>query len=672
MDLQRHKGWLATAAVLVVSCAYLGEGIRVGKGGADVPGFHIDEAHKLSETFYYHLFFENRDWDHPAWREDFYARTNPPVAKYVFGAVLAARGHRITDQRLQDAFERHWKEPQILREHVPDDMLRITRYVSTFYGALLCSVVFFIGYRLGGVAVGIIAAVLVLGNPYFRGSAQRGLTDTILLFHLTLIVPVSFGAAAVLGRYWRRETLGGPLRRWGLLLLATVLVPVVVVAMAAGSKMNGALAGPIYAASVIAAAVWGPAETGRWRRIGLAGIVVVLVAVAAFGFFVAINPFYHQDPLQRAAESGLAFQDWMVKQQLEPGGGLFSLPERVAAVGYDTLRSPILAVPQFVVKIAASLGLVSSPSLEQSLRTLGVGIAILGFVGGLRWLVVRAFLLRETRDPKPGRRRMRRGTPGDLMVLVSWAVVVVASLVIALPLLRHRYVLPAYLLVCVIVAIGLRNLPQWCRESVADLEAAAKRGGTLRVRIRRLAAGLSVPLLWVVLTCTPWVIQPALLDPIMRAPLQVQGNTLAEYRSAVATSPGFPLLRQYLAAILLGRRQPQATAEALRHLEAARERLDDPSREQEVARLVLRSCVLYKLAGARSRMGDRDGAIQALRRHIADIERLRDGMVSNDAKVRAAFDRLIASRQQVLRRMLPRSPSALNRAGSVLPALPNP
>ena len=72
---------LLTVLVFAGSLVFLLSGIRVG-AGADTPPFHVDEASKLADTYFYQLFFERRAWDDPAWSADFFARTNPPLAKY--------------------------------------------------------------------------------------------------------------------------------------------------------------------------------------------------------------------------------------------------------------------------------------------------------------------------------------------------------------------------------------------------------------------------------------------------------------------------------------------------------------------------------------------------------------------------------------------------------------
>ncbi len=116
--------------MFVASFAALAGGIAVGQGH-DKPPFDIDEAHKLAESYYYHLFFEERARQHPDWLNDFFARTNPPVAKYVFGAVLAATGQHVHDRHLQaDLAAGLWRTPDLTRQEVPDAMLPVTRRVG--------------------------------------------------------------------------------------------------------------------------------------------------------------------------------------------------------------------------------------------------------------------------------------------------------------------------------------------------------------------------------------------------------------------------------------------------------------------------------------------------------------------------------------------------------------
>ncbi len=632
MHLRPYTGIIAAAAVFVVSLVFLGAGVRVGSGGQDSPPFHIDEAHKLSETFYYHLLFERRSVRHPAWTHDFYARTNPPVAKYVFGAALAAAGLHVRDQTLQNDFERLWRQPEELRRHVPDAMLRVTRGVSVTYGALVCLLIFLIGRRVAGTTAGVIAAVLVLGNSHFQRYAQRGLTDTILMFHLTLIAPVLLWSAAVLHRHWAQPDPRSAVRHWAPILLATVIVPGLVIALAAGTKLNGALTGPVYALGLIVSAAARP-RAGQWpRRVGLAVLMAGLAAVVAVTIFVAINPYFHHHPLDRAAETLRAFQDWMVKQQITPGGGLFSLREKVTAVGYFALLGPSLPLVRY-------------------LGVLGVWVTVLGFAAGVVIWTGRCLPRRRPVDQTSKDEADRPDAYLDARMVLGWVLLCVGVITLWLPICWDRYLLPPYLAIALVTAVGLAGLP-WAVQSIVDrLSGQRERGSSVAMTLGVVATvGL-----WGVLALTSWPVQPALLDPMVVAPSGPAADQ--RYANAVEADPDCPVLRHHLG---LARLRQGKVGQAAEQFDASLSLLDrHPRATRGVA--VQRCCVLYDLARARSAMGDAVGALAAVEGHLAAIKWLRDSMVSRDPKVRAEFNCVIAEREAARARLVNRPATRAGR-----------
>lgn len=156
---------IALAAFLLAPITM--QAVRLHDPEAAQPSFHIDEAHKIAESYYYHLFFETRDWGAPAWSEDFFARTNPPVAKYIFGVALALGGEHVHDQGLQRTFNTATRNFDELRAAVPDEMLAIARFVSGLFGALLCALMAAVATRVGGVWAGIVASLPLVLNPVF-------------------------------------------------------------------------------------------------------------------------------------------------------------------------------------------------------------------------------------------------------------------------------------------------------------------------------------------------------------------------------------------------------------------------------------------------------------------------------------------------------------------------
>ncbi|MBN1344056.1 MAG: hypothetical protein JXQ73_15330 [Phycisphaerae bacterium] len=625
MSLRSHKGTLLAVLAFVGSLAYLVGGIRVGSGGGDAPPFHMDEAHKAGEAYYYHLFFERRNPDDPAWTQDFYARTNPPVGKYIFGAVLAAAGHAVRDQQLQRDFDEHWRKPDELRKRVPDAVLRATRGTSAVFGALICTLVFIMAHRTAGVAAGLIALVLLLGNPYFERYVQRGLTDSILMFHLALIVPASFWATRLLRRHWQAGPESEGIRRWFVLVLGTVLVPGLVIALAAGTKLNGGLTALVYVGSLILTASAPAGVKPWWRRLGLTALVACLAGAVAAVVFVAINPYFYHDPFGRMVGALATYRDWMILQQISPGGGTFSLHQRVTAVFHSALLGGLLPLPRF-------MGMA------------GGWLTVLGFSAGVVTLAGRCLPRRPAGDGSAATDSGHPPDGSDARVIACWVVVCIGCITLWLPLVWDRYLLPPYLGIALITAIGLASLPTMA-VSVLDLCAGKIKGRDLQ---RVLAGSLVAVGAWIVLAFTSWVISPLLLeDP----------SSWTDPDS-VASRSDSPIVRRNFGVFLwsVGFKK-----QAVEEFEEAVALLGCSSGDRP-GLAVQRCCLLYNLARACAGVGRRAEGIDALGKHVNMLRELREQMVSGDPFVRGAFDATIAERQGMLDSMVEARPGGAGRA----------
>jgi hypothetical protein len=572
----------AAVVVFVGAFVFLSSGIRVGPEG-DQPPFDIDEASKLSESYYYHLFFETLAWRHPDWHEDFYARMNPPVAKYVFGAALAAAGLHVHDRRLQEQFERLWRTPSLLRREVPDDMLRVTRRTSAVYGALIVAVLVGVGWSVAGPLAGGLAGLLVLTNPGFVGNARSGLTDSILLFHLTLMLPITLWAARSVraSHSWARTS------TWA------VLAPGVAIALATGSKMNGALTGPVYCLGLLAAAVVEPGPLGRGRQLVRSLLASGLTALVAVGVLVALDPTLHDGPVTRLFDAFTVFGDWMAKQQIDPGPALLDTRSRVAFVGFFTLRAPSLALP----RLAGSLG--------GNLMILGSCLGLVRLAARLR---VAASLEREA---------VSRPSAGDAAVLLCWIVGVLAGVTLWIPVAWDRYVLPPSLAVDLSVAVGLAAVPLVLRPP----------GFRRRALLAGAAAGLGI-LVW-------WAADPVWVNPRMMPGLRDPAVQQA-YLDAAHDRPRSITLQENAGVLWLLRRRG---GEATERFAAALGLI--PPAEQAARSAALRRCTL-QLALVRSRALVRDlpGAYEAALAYLAALAEVRATLHSGDPLVLAAFDQL--------------------------------
>jgi hypothetical protein len=616
--LRRYSNLILGLAVFGGSFAWLASGIHVGKDG-DKPPFFIDEAHKIAETYFWHLFFEQRDLRNPAWSADFYARTNPPVGKYIFGAALAVAGYHVRDQQLQGAFDRHWKQPMVLRTKVPDGMLRITRMTSAAFGALACGLLFLIGHRIGGIVVGLGASLLLLGNPHFQFYARLGVADAILSFSAILMVPVTFWAVSLIRRSAPEASPVGRVRRWAHMLLGVFVLPALAIVLTAGSRLNGALVGVAYCGSVLSAGLGRGQTPQRARRVAVSLIAAVTVPILAAAVFAAINPCYYRNPVERASETVRACRDWTVKQQVDPGGGLFDTKERLAAVGHFTLRSQLLPLPAYV-------------------GTPGTWLTVLGVVAGLTCLAARAFYGRQVGGPALSEGHDRDRLAMEATVVLWWIAACVGGTVCWLPLVWRRYLLFPYSAVCLITAFGLAGLPGACRTVMEAIKAGPRHLARRRPAVLAAAVAMAA---WGALTFTSWVIAPELLVPVALADLsQPQQKEL--YEGALRADPGAAVLHRNYGQLLM---QLGLRDEAIEHFQTALDLLSRAPRNG-VATTVQRARLLYDLARLKAVSGDRAGAVRACEEFRGAVQTLRAGMKSSDPKIREEFDLTIADCQR--------------------------
>jgi len=571
------------ALVFAVSAIWLVARVELDPGAR---GFHVDEAHKIAEARFFYLFFVEGDFGHPAWRADFFARTNPPVGKYLFGAVLAASGHPVRDGDLQDAFMRHWRRPEALRAEVPDAQLRVVRTTSALCAALVVLLVFTGARAAGGSGAGLVAAALLLGNGLFLDAARLGMTDTLLLATLALVVPVTL-------RAWR--SLARPREA----AVFAVGVPGLAIALAAGVKLNGALSGLVFGASLILLAA--SARTAVRRRSTLGALAAVgLAGALSLVLFVAMNPFLWHAPVASLWNVWIAYGDWMRGLQIDPGFPLLGLEQRALTALHSGFQSPrLLAV--------------------RGLGGAGTFLLASGFVCGL--LALAAHAVRGAR----GGGSDGRGAAGT--VLLVWALFLLAGMSLWAPLDWDRYALPPYLGLAAVTGVGLAAAAGRLAGAVRQRSLPYGPAGAAALATC-LAAGVAAVLL-------PGTTGRALLTPVREA------GPPEQYRAALARRPGEPLLWRHLGLAQLRARRP---GEAASSFEAALRRLPPAAAGEAGAERVLGAILSWDLALAQARAGQPELARRALAEHAAILAELRDGARSQDPYVRERFDRIASER----------------------------
>ena len=248
------------------------------------------------------------NFSHPDWTNDFYARINPPAAKYLMGAWLTLQGHPITDHSLQNRFGTDWAAPTVLAINVPSDVLRSARQLSSIIGIMTLLVVYWIGRLSGHRLVGVLAALLLFCCPEFQYDASVALTDLILTFFMTLMVLVVFYFL----RLFAVENFPSG-RKTKVRLIGLTVLSAAIMAAAAGTKLNGALAGIFFLVALAFAACF-----QKWPASRLIWLTAIGGAVLGVLLFVALNPYFYPAPVTRLAQMLAAIRDWSLVQKISP------------------------------------------------------------------------------------------------------------------------------------------------------------------------------------------------------------------------------------------------------------------------------------------------------------------------------------------------------------------
>lgn len=601
-----HKTWFLEPILLLIVFSAI---IRLGIGKAQSAPFHIDEAHKIAETYYYHLFFVDHNVVHPDWHADFYARMNPPVAKYIMGAYLALHGETVADLSLQRKFEQLWKTPRSLREQIPTSLLLHARAVSVLFAALTLLLLYLLGRLLGSPIVGLLGALLLACHPIFRYHATRALTDSILTFFMTAIVPATVMTVDLLlsKDAPAPATTPGSHRRGRMVAWATITA--VIVVAAAGTKLNGALAAVFLVASMFAGLLLEPARSKGDRRPRLAAKMAA-VTVPGLGLalilFVVLNPYLYDAPLSRLLSTLRVQGDWMLKQALDPGLPLWTAVQKISAIGvYD------FVLPQsFFFKSS-------------------VPVLFMVFSLGVLSLVVDVLRTQAT----------RRVRVCKITVLV-WMAVYGLGIGAWIPVAWDRYFLPLAPFIALISGYGIVALFKTLR--VLSGRIRSRRTGRKRIRGSVWALGATIP---VSLAVWYGVMDRSLVPPGILLMKNADARAiLRRYERANLRRPGNPLRMLYTADMKRSLRDPAGAAslyvQALGILE------NQPRHDEQRIMEAIGWLGLTDTYDQMSRYGD---AVTTLESHLRALWSIRASLRSNDSKVMEEFDRTIQEREQLLR-----------------------
>lgn len=603
---------IGAVVVFAISFLFLSCHLKVGKD-QDTPPFFIDEAHKLAESVYWSL-ISDLDIGNPAWNEDFYARTNPPFGKYVLGISLELANKNVHHQQLQQHFEQLWKTPDLLRNQVEDSALLITRRTSSFFAALSCMVLFLIGYRIGGFFVALFSALLFIINPIFIYHGLIGLHDSLFLFLFSTICLATIYSAAALERWFEKARRIDGYKGFIRLFLLVQVLPSLLIAMAAGTRLNGFLALAVYAGGISSGFFYGPLFPGnRSREMGVRLLVIFCTCFLSYAIFLLINPYYYSNFLYKTINTIQACGDWIVKQQIEPGGGLFTLRERFTTVGFGILRAQYLP-------------------FNMLFGSVGTFLTTASFLVGVLSLV------NKTVEKKPSVVRDTgffdniHTTKRDAVSVLIWSIICVFGTAIWLPLNWTRYLMIPMIGSTVLCSFGFGSILKLVTGNIWGRFEAERMG----LRLRHAAVCVVVIGLTIILGFTSLVIDPALIDPdgINSFSSSPREQIYLEARSESIST--IAIYRNHAILLIDQKRYGEAEGKLSEAMEILLHHVSDMDSLR-----VLKYQILAGLAKARFETGNIAGAAAAKGLQVAVLKEIKTNMKSSDPFVARSFDQII-------------------------------
>ena len=606
--------------ILIISLLYLSSGMKEVR-------FHPDEAGKISDSYYYHLFFEKGDFSNPDWHQDFYARTNPPVAKYIMGLGLSLQGYHIQSLELQQKFETYWDKPAILKQYVPPSLLHSARAVSVTFGLLCCLVVYLIGRLLGGVFLGLLSAFILLFHPLFKTYCQLALTDSILLFFMTsILLPCSWYLRHIVSSINDDNTvLKRRLTFWPIIIAS--LFPGLNIALAAGTKLNGALAAFLFLLAVLACTLSiavlkrTTKNEGQKKLLSLYLLSSIFSALLSIVVFIAINPYLHSDPIHKMFHILSIYRDWMIKQMLDPGELLISLPQKLAAAAYFHF-------------IQSDLPL----QVWQNSFTISPRFAL--FFIGLGIIVAKAI------------RQLKKGfIPIWEYLVLLWLFVYGIGIIAWVPLTWPRYFLPLSPVISLFIAIGVAGIVQSIWQVMLKTTIIKEAFQTSSIGFFPPLFRNDILLVCILTVCVLVLYNNRLISNFGLVPPAVFSEMSHDrlrnlYNKAINNKPDDPSgLFNMADLMLIDNRPSKAVSLYQAGMEIARKR---NVRSLHKIRL---ATIEYKLSQALILSGNYTDAIIVLDKHLSSLKEIRDSLKTSDTKVSEEFNRIIRDRKNLLRKL---------------------
>lgn len=301
------------------------------------PGFFVDEYYFIKKSYYFDLFFLNRNVDDPRFTtEDEFMQ--PKVGPYVYGAALHLYGAKNIEEFLdtihfneKNTTKLNWWEELWNKnfDTFPNNMNKIVRVilferkVSIFLLMLSFILVYVIAHKTSGILFATISTFLVGINKLTRFAAPLATTDSMLMFFSFLSIFLTFLLTQTLDRKYNVK----------LFVLSFMLG--LSVAMGVGVKISGILI--LFFVVLVYLGLF----CVNWKKKLIKNALFISLATTFVSFcvvFVFLHPYLYKDTLHRFPQMFLSRMEGTKLAQVQyPGTSVVSRMQAFKIISRSTL-----------------------------------------------------------------------------------------------------------------------------------------------------------------------------------------------------------------------------------------------------------------------------------------------------------------------------------------------
>jgi len=369
--------------------------------------FHGDENLWIKTSYYFEILFLDHDLDDPRWNA-WRTLDQPPVGRYIIGLALFLNGGRERFREIDKIpaweYGSNFQKNQEKGSVPPPHLLLPARFMMALFGIGTCLLIFFIGKAVCGPTVGVLSSIFLAYNPLMLRSCSRAMTDSPLLFFMTLTI-----ALLIILFEIKKKSKKAAL---------FVSFPIgIAISLAAGTKLNGALSGLIVGAFLLEIMCF------DLKNALMTCLVLIVVLVTSVSFFVLYSPRMYAEPFSVALDMIEFRKETANKQRQIPGlKPLWTWDEKVRSV----FRASLLDEKVLPLK-----------------RVSHLPIELIFFLGGVMILALREWTqIRRTQSPSAG------------SILLCWTFLTYAGTIMWIPWQADRYFLPVFPCVAVLSSFG--------------------------------------------------------------------------------------------------------------------------------------------------------------------------------------------------------------------------